>query len=208
MTGKMLWLAVLALASMPAFAAETDNNVTFHAGAFSAKSEDSRLVTIFDNFANKYPKALYLDDAGESLNVTQLGVAIPFTPTANHTVTEIEVAMSYSTNYNQAVLGLYTDANGVPGTALKTWNVRHMPHAGKCCVVMAKTDKAGIPIVAGQQYWVAVSRNPTHGTVATWDFNAVDQIDPSPLATNDLSIGWVGRQTVAPQPAFAVRGSN
>ena len=62
-----------------------------------AAARGKSLVTIFDNFAHKYPKGLYLDLSGANVRGTE-GAQLawwgePFTPSANHTVTRIEVAV-------------------------------------------------------------------------------------------------------------------
>ena len=177
-----------------------------------AAARGKGLITIFDNFAHKYPKGLYLDLSGANVRGTE-GAQLawwgePFTPSANHTVTDVEVAASSYSGTNAVELSLYNDSGGVPGKALKTWTLKNLPASGQCCVISAGTDAKGIPVEAGKQYWVVLSTNRKEAsTWVIWNAEAADQVDSSPDATYDVVYGWIA-STVTPQLAFAVRGTN
>lgn len=179
----------------------------------SAPETDAGLVTIFSSMASKYPKGEYWCCTGYNVMGSQSGVGeqwmgAAFTPDADHTVTRIEVGVGYSEQGpNGVVISLNEDKGGMPGKALKTWNVSGLPTFGACCVVVAETDKSGIPITAGKQYWLVLSTNSKEAqTVDGWNVSDADQVDQANLASFDGTI-WHTFQA-APGVAFAVKGSN
>jgi hypothetical protein len=138
-----------------------------------------------------------------------------FTPSANHTVTKVEVAVGFVEGTNGLVLGLYSDASGVPGKAIKTWALSSLPTFGSCCTVEARTDAAGISVTAGTQYWIVLKTNKKETTTwAAFNVNDTDQIDSQVTAfycSQDVSGScsnndkWTASQST-PGPAFAVLG--
>jgi hypothetical protein len=101
-------------------------------------SNDPGLVTIFSNLASKYPKGVYWCCAGYNVMGPNSGageqwMAAAFTPDADRTVTKIEVSAGWSEGTNGIVISLNNDNNGMPGQALETWNVSHLPFFGTCC---------------------------------------------------------------------------
>lgn len=176
----------------------------------SGKIEESGLVTIFDSIAGKYPKGKYWCCEGYNVmgpNQGEQWMGGGFTPTTNHTVTRIEVAVGWSQGPNGVVLSLNADSNGVPGQVLKSWSISNLPVFGTCCTLVVKTDKAGIPVTAGQQYWVVLSTNDNEAdTVDGWNVSDADQIDQGTFASFSSNT-WHTFQT-APGLAFAVKGPN
>jgi len=175
--------------------------------------QDAGLVTIFSNLAAKYPKGQYWCCTGYNVMGPSQGeqwMAAAFTPAANHTVTRIEVAAGFSQGTtNGVVVSLNSDSNGVPGKALKTWNASGLPRFGTCCVLVVKSDSAGIPVRAGKQYWVVLSTNSKEqDTVDGWNVIDSDQVDAATVATfPGNSNHWNAFQTT-PGLGFAVKGSN
>jgi hypothetical protein len=177
--------------------------------------KDSGLVTIFSNLAATYPKGQYWCCSGYNVMGSKSGVgeqwmAAAFTPGADHIVTKIEVAVGYSQQgTNGVVLSLNSDNNGIPGKALKTWNVSGLPRFGTCCTLVAKSDSSGIPVSAGKQYWVVLSTNSHElDTVDGWNVSDTDQVDSATVATYPgTNKRWKAFQTT-PGLAFAVKGSN
>jgi len=175
--------------------------------------KDSGLVTIFSNLASKYPKGQYWCCSGYNVMGPSQGeqwMAAAFTPAANHTVTRIEVAVGYSQGKtNGVVVSLNSDKNGVPGKALKTWNASGLPRFGTCCMLVAKSDSAGIPVSAGKQYWVVLSTNSHElDTVDAWNVIDSNQVDAATVATFPGNNNqWNAFQTT-PGLGFAVKGSN
>lgn len=118
---------------------------------------------------------------------------------------EIEVAVSYTQGTNSVNIGLYSDSNGVPGTALLAEDVSNLPAFGSCCATMVVKDKSGIPVTAGTQYWVVLSTDDTNSDlVGDWNANTTDQVHSINLAANSGS-GWTS-QTAYPAYGFAVLG--
>jgi hypothetical protein len=188
--------------------------VTEPAPSFTTTNlKDSGLVTIFNNLAAKYPKGEYWCCTGYNITGPSQGeqwMAAAFTPNANHTVTRIEVAVGYSQGTtNGVVLSLNRDSKGVPGKALKTWNVSNLPTFGTCCTLVVKSDRSGIPVSAGKQYWVVLSTNSNElDTVDAWNVDDTNQVDPATVATYPgTSNRWKAFQTT-PGLGFAVMGSN
>jgi len=175
---------------------------------------ESGLVTIFSNLASQYPNGEYwcctgYNIMGPSSGAGEQWMAAAFTPTANHTVTKITVAVGYSQGRNGAVLALYTDNNGVPGQALKSWNLSNLPVFGTCCALVAKTKASGIPVTGGQQYWVVVETNGGQAnTVDSWNVDDTDQVNPATLAVFPGNNNQWSAFQAAPGLAFAVEGSN
>jgi hypothetical protein len=180
-----------------------------------ANLPDSGLLTIFSNLASEYPNGEFwcctgYNIMGPSSGVGEQWMAAAFTPHANHTVTKITVAVGYSQGtINGAVLGLKADNNGVPGKWLKSWTLSGLPTFGTCCALVAGSDTSGIPVTAGQQYWVVVKTNANQlDTVDGWNVADTDQVHPRKLAVfpGAHNAWYVFRAT--PGLAFSVEGSN
>jgi hypothetical protein len=190
--------------------------VTDPAPSFTATNlNDTGLVTIFSNLAAAYPKGEYWCCTGYNVMGPNSGageqwMAAAFTPRANHTVTKIEVAVGYSQQgTNGVVLSLNHDNNGVPGKALKTWNVSGLPRFGDCCGLVVKSDSTGIPVNAGTRYWIVLSTNSNESdTVDGWNVIDTNQVDSAMAATYPGAHNkWEPLQPI-PGLAFAVKGSN
>ena len=178
--------------------------------AIKAPVDDKGLVTIFDNLAEKYPKGRYWCCEGYNIMGPQQGeqwIAEAFTPSANHTVTRIEVAAGWSQGPNGLVISINSDNSGVPGTALKSWKVSGLPVFGNCCMLVVNTDKKGVSLAAGQQYWVLLSTDASEkDTVDGWNVSDADQVDAASMAT--WSGGTWHTYQATPGVALAVKGSN
>jgi len=230
----LLTLTVLALASLTAFAASKDGIIVSKDGrmvittkptAAATRSDASEpgLVKIFDNLSS-YAKATYWCCSGYTIagpsaisGFPEFWTAAAFTPSANHTVTKVKVAVGFIEGTNGLVLSLYTDASGVPGTAIKSWNISGLPNFGSCCVVESRSDAAGIAVTGGTQYWIVLKTNKKDATTfAAWNVNDTDEIDSTTFAqycsddqggscgTNDAWTAFSTTQGLA----FAVLGSN
>jgi len=226
-------LTVLTLASLTAFAATKDEIVLSKDGRMvtatkpataSVKrtdSSDAGLVKIY-NSLSIYAKATYWCCSGYTIagpaavsGFPEIWTAAAFTPSANHTVTKIKVGVGLIQGTNSLVLSLYSDSNGLPGTAIQTWTISALPTFRSCCVVETKVDRAGIAVTGGTQYWL-VLQTDTNDTnaFAAWNVNDTDEVDPAPVAqycsadqggscgTNDA---WTAFQA-QPGLAFAILG--
>jgi hypothetical protein len=228
----LLTITVLVLASLTAFGASKDGIALSKDGRMTISTvpaqkatrnavNDEGLVTIFDNIGTDYPNGAYWCCLGYTVtgrnaisNFAELWEGAAFTPTAAAHVTTVEVALSYESGTNAFVVGLYTDASGLPGTALKMWNVSNLPAFGSCCVFVTETDPAGISVEANTQYWIVVRANAPD-SYGVWNLNVTDQVDsmttayycsPSkdgPCPTNNA---WFAAPST-PGLAFAVKGN-
>jgi len=182
-------------------------------GIIRHKDEATGLVTIFSSLASKYPKGIYWCCTGYNVMGSNSGVGEQwmggaFTPKTDHTLTRIEVAVGYSgQGVNGVVISVNEDNGGIPGKALQKWNASSLPVFGTCCTVVVKTDKSGIALSGGKEYWIVLSTNSKEtDTVDGWNVSDADQIDQANFASYDGTT-WHTFQT-APGLAFAVRGSN
>ena len=102
--------------------------------------------------------------------------ALPFTPTANSTVEQVQVAVQYGgSGANQVNLSIYGDANGAPGTLLAgPVTVTNLPTFPSCCT-LAVANFSPVAVTAGTRYWVTAD-TPFTGIgsdfVGVWDFVA------------------------------------
>ena len=150
-----------------------------HVTPRNAKS-DAKLTTIGGNLSS-YPFATFFCCWG--FTVAQgppafpftTWTAVPFTPTADASVTRVEVSVgTYSSQSINFVISLMDDSNGLPGKSLKSWNAKAPNAYGSCCAVDVVNDAAGIPVKAGTQYWVAVKTNAKSDFFGGWAFNSTD----------------------------------
>jgi hypothetical protein len=226
----LLILAALVLAGVTGFAAEKGEVVTSRDGrmmfiprrsqAFTRSAPSGAgLVTIFNNIGWAYPNGAYSCCDGFTVEGPaadpMFWQAAAFKPKVNHTVTMIEVAVSLNGGADEVVLSLNNDANGVPGTAIKTWHLTGLPAAGTCCTIEARTSTAGIPVTGGTRYWIVLKPTSGSDTQAMWNVNDTNQVNSMKTAFYCASQSGVcqnNRQWKVerrfPGPAFAVLGSD
>jgi hypothetical protein len=151
--------------------------------------EDATLETIFDNLGGAYPLGAYWCCSGATISghfseiETEFWAAAAFTPTVSLRATAIKLAVGYvSGNATHLTLSLNADAGGVPGAALRSWDVSNLPNFRRCCAVVTKKDSAGIPVKAGTQYWVVLSTENDSDVYAVWNLNDTDQVNRIPTA--------------------------
>jgi hypothetical protein len=184
-------------------------------GGTKTNIPDTGLVKIFSNLASEYPNGEFwcctgYNIMGPSSGIGEQWMAAAFTPHANHTVTKISVAVGYSQGTtNGAVLSLRQDNNGAPGKTLKGWTLSALPVFGTCCALAEASDPSGIPVSAGQQYWVVLRTNANQlDTVDAWNVDDTDQVHSRKLAVfpGTHNAWYVFHAT--PGLAFSVEGSN
>jgi hypothetical protein len=184
------------------------------------------LITIYSDFAYHYPDSLYF--CCEGLLVTgpsafpgffpEFQEAAAFTSDTTRLLTEIDVALSYSSGTNGADISLYSGQYGLPAVLLKTWHVTNIPISASCCTPTVVKSRKGIPIQAGGEYWVAVSAGKKAPDANLgWMLNTTEQIYAIRQASwcsddisqsgscGDLNDVWTN-STSPPSPAFAVYG--
>jgi hypothetical protein len=143
---------------------------------------DPSLKTIAGTLSD-YPYAVffccygyYITGLTNLLNVVpEYWQAVPFTPTANMTVKEVEASVVWAEGTNAVVMSLNKDSSALPGPAIHTWNIKNLPTIGSCCQLATGKSKAGIAVKKGTQYWVVVSTNANDTNIfAAWEVNSTD----------------------------------
>ncbi|MGC9991633.1 MAG: choice-of-anchor R domain-containing protein [Candidatus Cybelea sp.] len=200
--GRTLALTLVALttATAVALAAGDVQRITNHQGAFTTAasgrhaattplndSQDAGLVAISDSFS-KYSKSPYWAWTEANVNgpsysgYAEVWTAAPFTPLADHAATKLEVAAIWSSGPNGLVLSLDKDAGGVPGSVIKAWKLTNLPQS-LCCSVESVSDKGGLQLKAGTQYWVVLTTDAAEaGTSAGWALSELGQRRGATLA--------------------------
>ncbi|HEX4860905.1 MAG TPA: hypothetical protein VFV07_06685, partial [Rhizomicrobium sp.] len=104
-------------------------------------------VVIFDNIQRAVNKIKYncchgfgIQGPHNGLGAHMLFDGVSFTPQSNLKVVEIDVPASYNAGTNAIDVVLYSDNNGVPGSAMKSWPFHNLPALGSCCSYLAATD--------------------------------------------------------------------
>jgi hypothetical protein len=108
-------------------------------------------------------------------------IALPFTPVADATVTEIDTAVGYDgSGANQFVLEFADDSSGSVGTVRARTIITNLPTFGTCCTLNGWKLKTPLSVTAGTQYWI-VAVTPNTGTgddfYGVWAFSNVDNFD-------------------------------
>ena len=167
---------------------------------------DGALKTIYNNFSS-YPLGRYWCCSGwtisgpDSLIGDDIAAAMPFTAPGNANVTKIIVGVGYVTGANGVTVSLYDDSGGLPGTSLGSLDNTGLPQFGSCCTVVK--SNVGIPITAGNKYWVVVSTGPnTLDTWDAWNQNDTNQTN-QPFASRTNGV-WTPSSGIL--GAFAVQG--
>ncbi len=168
---------------------------------------------LFSNFASAYPNGLYF--SGEGNTITGPGVlfspgitsAAQFTPAAAGTATSVYAAVGYISGNSLVDVSIYTDAGGVPGTALVSAETGVKPVAGACCQVIKARFPSGVALSAGTPYWVVIAADsPSNSTFSgAWALSTTNQVSDVLAGTNFDGAGWKSYPTNTP-PAFAVTG--
>jgi PEP-CTERM motif len=101
-----------------------------------------------------------------------------FTSLVTGNATQITIALGFVTGDNGATISLWTDSGGVPGTNLTGFiNAPPAPVFGTCCDFTSVTF-AGVPITAGDQYFVVVEADNVTWDAWNWnDTGAIGQLD-------------------------------
>jgi hypothetical protein len=166
-------------------------------------------ATIYSNLASAYPDGLYFSGEGDTLCGPscaigeQIWVGTQFTPTSTATATEVDAATGYIEGTDEVVLNIYSDASGVPGTALWSGNAKSLPTFGDCCGLATAKIKGGLSLTGGTPYWVVATTNSKDANFfGAWNLATTNQVTGVLAAGNEGS-GWDAYTTTLP-PAFAV----
>ncbi len=101
-----------------------------------------------------------------------------FTSAVTGNANSITVALGFAAGDNGATISLWSNAGGTPGTNLTGFiTAPPAPVFGTCCQFTTVTF-AGVPITAGQQYFVVIEADNTTWDAWAWnDTGAVGQLD-------------------------------
>jgi hypothetical protein len=138
-------------------------------------------TVIFSNLATAYPNGLYWCCQGVSVSgpnspgFVEWWHAAAFTPAANATATKVTVSIGWLAGGGSILLSLNADNGGVPGAVLEQWTLYELGEAGTCCAVQSK-KVSGIPLSAGQQYWIVASTTAKSSVWAEWNQADNDQV--------------------------------
>jgi len=144
-------------------------------------NNDQSLTTIAGNLSD-FPFGVYFSlynyyvtGSNNTIGVPEYWQGVPFTPSANVTVMEVDASVVWAEGTNEVVLSLYGDANGLPGTSIHTWHVKNLAGFGSCCKLAQGKSTSGIPLTGGKQYWVVAKTDSTNSDVFDgWDLNTTD----------------------------------
>ncbi len=176
--------------------------------SFPAVKPPANLLTIYSNLGtgtNVYNAAAGTGVLGKNVPNQPFPewLANGFTPTANHTVTEIQVGVTWVEGANTVILSLNQDNGGRPGKALYTAQFTNLPTFGTCCTLETAILTTGVPVTQGTQYWVVLRTSPTNqGTWNVWNNNYQDLQGPF---SNSTGHGWA-QQSTQELGAFGVFG--
>lgn len=97
--------------------------------------------------------------------------AMPFEPSANYNLTQIDVALGLLGGTNAVTITLNSDTNNAPGTVLATWNEANLPDFGTCCTLEQLLPNSLVTLIAGNQYWVEVNPGAPDSLIG-WNWNS------------------------------------
>jgi hypothetical protein len=153
---------------------------------------DSKLVKIYSNLG--MGKSVYNPSVGNGIIGPKAGQKFPewigcgFRPKADHTVTEIQVGVTYVQGTNGVTLSLNADNQDRPGKALHTWQFANLPDFGTCCTLQTGKLTTGIKVKRGKLYWVVLRTSAkTQDTWDVWNYDINGQQGPW---SNNIGSGW------------------
>jgi hypothetical protein len=166
------------------------------------------LATIYSNLgtgAKVYDCCTALTSSGPSSPLGEtVEVANAFTPSADSTISQVQVALGYALGTKAILVSIRSDNNGVPGAVIKQWSPKTFSSLGECCTLVTKNFPAGIPVSGGTQYWLVVRQSVTSADAWNgWNLNTNNA--SGPLAIKIAGGRFVNRGTQR-QGAFGIFG--
>ena len=203
---SLLCLAVLALASIGAFAGQAtkDGVIIINGGKEAVATHvqlpfrptnpnPAKLKTIYSNLGTGttvYNSGQGWTVCGPNSGICTQWVAMPFTPTASALVKKIGAAVGWFAGTKEVVISLNRDSSGVPGKAIRTWHVTNMPGFGTCCALDNVYSKNGLKVKKGTQYWVVASTDSTDSDLGgAWNLTYNNAQGTFAYST-DLGVSW------------------
>jgi hypothetical protein len=136
-----------------------------------------------------------------------------FTSAGNYKVTQIDIALLRQFGTNSAVISLWTDSAGQPGTELGSWTVSGFPTIGSVSTPTASmaggqiiSGITGVSLSAGQSYFlIAAPTSASSNTALTW-FQETNVASPNSYFQFPWPSGsWT--QSGDPDGAYAIFGT-
>lgn len=148
-----------------------------------------------------------IEGPDNTVTFSSQAIANPYTPTADSTIRSAQIALGYDgSGTNNAVVAIFTDEGGLPGKALRAYNVSNLPTFGTCCTLVAIGGPNGLQVKAGTQYWIVAGWDkPSSTAYDVWNYTWNDSqgnIAFGGTATGDVWTGFTGNQN-----AFALYGT-
>lgn len=196
------------VSSGPILAPNRESGTGERLGTFApANPPGSSLTTIYSDLGtgnSVYDCCNAWDVGGPHSPKGQQWIAIGFTPTGNHTVTELQLALSWIFGPNAATIRLTSDRGGIPGPTLAYFHVTGLPNFKTCCTLQTLNIDKKLVLQGGTQYWVvARTTEDTQRTLDGWNFNTTNA--SGPFAVNQHGT-WFNEGVQPMIPAFAVYG--
>ena len=171
-----------------------------------AKPGDGSPVIIFNNLS-EYKYATYFCCEATTIqgpDAQQGGPgaiwrAIPITPRANLTLTEIEAPFFTLFGTPSIAVWLAADSGGVPGdTIAGPIDANNLPSFFGCCTLTTVTFP-NVPLTKGTHYWIVVGTDANSiNSMDGWNSNTID-MRPHPAAIYATTNGkWLAHSDVLP----------
>jgi hypothetical protein len=177
--------------------------------SMSTTEVPSTLYTIYSNLGPSYDRYDVSNGpvVGGAYGAQGLQwIGVPFTPSSDAEITEIETAVSYVSGFNGVTISLNEGHNSLPGVAIYSWNLTKLPRTGECCKLNVAKSKTGLKVSKGVQYWiVARTKSISKTTDDEWRFNYKDAVGPWAYLNKASGDTWVPIDKY-PTPAFGVFG--
>lgn len=135
----------------------------------AAASISARADTVYSDFG---PGQSYNNYYGYQIKACYLcgtEVAASFTPSANYTLSQIDIALMWGgLANNEAKVELVDSSSGLPGTTvLESWNLSNLPYEGSGAAPDSLLSSGGVTLSSGTQYWVVA--NPAASGFDVWN---------------------------------------
>jgi hypothetical protein len=148
----------------------------------------------------------YVVSGGFPGDTERQAVSQQFTPSANYTFDDAEVAVSNYTGPNTLTAYLQADSNGLPGAVIEAIPIV-APSVGTEAAVLT-ADSTLFPVLqSGTPYWLTLVAAPNHAP--DWNFNSIGDTSNSTIAfTLDGSPSgpWHPGFGLPPRAAFEING--
>jgi hypothetical protein len=211
LTRTLACIAILTIACGTMMAADRlpDRAITVGAGVIHPMPVEKKpwFKTLYTNLGSStdayYSTNGWLVAGSASALGHEQWIAMPVTLSGNHTLNEIEIALTYdNSGTNAAEVVFAADSSGLPGKTIKSWDVKNLPTFGTCCTLVVVKDKKGIKLKANTQYWViGQTDSKSADAYDSWDYTY--NLVTGNFAYN-IGSGWTSYDSDL--SAFALRG--